>query len=666
MACLPDLHEWAHRVGRAIDAEGQLLDTASAEIRRIRSAIARSRQHLKERLQTFLSQPDVVQDTYVTERNGRFVIPVRSEKKGSIDGVLHGASSSGATVFLEPLAVVGLNNDLSLLLEQEAIETRRVLADLTRQLRLHRPEFLQIVDTIGKLDFAAARARLSLRQQGVEPELQPAAGRPGLALNQARHPMLIHFLGREHVVPFDLELESQIEILIISGPNTGGKTAALKAIGLLVAMAQAGFHIPAAAGRIPVFARLRADIGDRQSLQENLSTFSSHILRLRTVLEEADRETLVLLDELGTGTDPAQGAAMAVAVLETLRRDGACVIATTHLDRLKAFAAQHDFAENAAVEFDEVSLRPTFRLLLGSSGHSNALDIAGRLGLDPEVVRLARLKMDPRDSAMEDYLRRLRVREEELKLARQRLDAELAKTVEARTTLLREAKEADRKLQEATESRLRELEAEFEKTLRQELSIVKERLDRDRQLQFHFRRAQKLREQFRERSKGREGLQTKEIPGSPLPEPNEEVEILSLGLHGKFVAVERKQAVVEIGGKRVQVPLSDLRVGRTGRVGKPLLPTHVTFVPAGSAGVPRELNLVGRTVDEALPQIDKFLDQAFLENYDSVRLIHGRGSGRLAKAIREFLVGHPHVATAGQAPADAGGAAITLVQLRQE
>ncbi|MBI3939854.1 MAG: Smr/MutS family protein [Acidobacteria bacterium] len=666
LAALPDLSDWTGQVQRAIDAEGRILDSASGEIRRIRAAGARCRQQLKEKLQTYLSHPEVLQDTYITERNGRLVIPVRAEKKNAIEGVVHGASSSGATVFLEPLAAVGLNNDLALLLDQELIETRRILIELTRQLRDRRPDFLAIVETIGELDAAAARGRLSLLCRGAQPELEADPGRCGWKLRQARHPMLIHFMGWDKVVPIDLELDRQTEILIISGPNTGGKTAVLKALGLFAAMAQSGLHIPAEEAQLPLFARIRADIGDHQSLQENLSTFSSHVLRLQRVLDEADSGTLVLLDELGTGTDPAQGAALALAVLETLRERGARVVATTHLDRLKAFAAEHGFSRNAAVEFDEELLRPTFRLLLGLPGHSAALSIAERLGLDRSVVRLAHSNLDSRDAAIEGYLRRLRAQEEELERAKRNLEAEARRGAEERARLLSEVRENARLQQKGFEARLQGLEAEFGKALQNELRSVSDRIERDRQRDQRSRKAQQLRQLYRERSREFASPQPAQTAESELPALHQGVRVISLGVWGTFLGMEGKEARVDVGGKRLQVPLSDLKTGKAGAETERRLPANVTFVPAALGGAPSELNLIGQTVDEALSRVDKFLDQAFLENHGSVRLIHGRGSGRLGNAVREFLKNHPHVATAAPAAPNQGGAAVTVVKLREE
>ncbi|MBI2821561.1 MAG: Smr/MutS family protein [Acidobacteria bacterium] len=660
---VPDLSGWTAQVRKAVDAEGRVLDSASPELRRIRALMAQARAQLNEKLQAYCTRLEILQDSYITERSGRYVLPVRAEKKYAIEGVLHGASSSGATVFLEPLAVVALNNELSFLLERESIEVRRVLAEITRQLRLRRGDFSRLVETLGALDAAAARGRLSQRHRGVEPDVSGDAAGCGIALRQARHPMLIEFLGWDTVVPIDVQLEAQTEVLIISGPNTGGKTAALKSIGLVAAMAQTGFHLPAAEARLPLFRKIRADIGDHQSLQENLSTFSSHVLRLKALLAEAESGTLVLLDELGTGTDPSQGAALALAVLETLRARGARVVVTTHLERLKAFAEEHDFAESAAVEFDTRSLRPTFRLLMGLSGQSNALTVAERLGLQPEVIDLARRSMEAVDLEIERYLQRLREQSEELAEMKRKLRAESERGEADLGRRLQQAEEEVKLRRQELDQRLGHLEREFEQALQQQLRLVGDRMERERRRASQLRKMRELRELFRQRVRT-ESLGPQESGEKIPPARNQEVLVVSLGQSGRFVGMEGKQAVVEIAGKRLEVSLRDLERVEKPAECAPQLPAHVTFTPSGESPVRPELNLVGQTVDDALPRLDKFLDQAFLKNYTSVRIIHGRGTGRLGKALREFLKDHPLVASAAPAAPDRGGEAVTVVELR--
>ena len=665
LGSLPDLTTWATEVERTLGPDGVLLDSASPEIRRIRAAVTATRHRLNRSLERYFSQPDVLQDSYVTERGGRYVIPVRAERKDAIKGVLHGGSSSGATLFLEPLDVVDLNNDLAVLLEQESAETHRVLADITGKIRSRRGDFRRIVDTLEALDAAAARGRLSALHRAVEPVMEEGAGAQGPRLIQVRHPMLIQFLGWSGVVPIDLEFGPGTDVLVVSGPNAGGKTATLKTLGLAAAMAQCGFHVPAAEARLPVLQKIRADVGDHQSLQNSLSTFSSHILRMREILKEAEPGMLVLLDELGTATDPAQGAALGVAMLEVLRQRGARTVATTHLERLKAFAAEHEFAANVALEFDEKLLRPTYRLLRGSAGSSNALNIAERLGLESGVVKTARERMQSHDLAMDNYVRALRRQAEQMEATRRGLEAQSAALAVERIRSEREQQEASETEQRVLQARLAELEREFAGALDRELQSVTERVRRDQWRDAQLQRTRKLRELYSR--KAREGHS-----GNPASRParkpmlNDYVLITSLEREGIFRGSEGRQAVVEVDGKRILVPLEELQPTESPVApARRSLPANICFVPAGGGRVvPKELNLIGQTVDEALPRVDKFLDEAFLDAHGSVRLIHGRGTGRLARALREFLRTHPHVESARPAGANDGGDAVTIVQLR--
>ncbi|MBI4456326.1 MAG: endonuclease MutS2 [Acidobacteria bacterium] len=659
----PDLSGWASQVHKAMDREGRVLDAASVELRKIRTGIARLRYQLNEKLEEYFSRSEILQDNYITERNGRYVIPVRAEKKNVIEGVLHGTSSSGATVFLEPLSVVSLNNDLAYLLDQELIEVQRILADLTRGLRSRQHDFRKVVENLADLDGTAAQARLSLQQQAVQPTLGCGANQ-SIELKQARHPMLIQFLGWENVVPIDLRLEAGTDIVIISGPNAGGKTAVLKTVGLLAVMAQCGFHVPVAEARLPIFKEILADIGDHQSLQESMSTFSSHVLRIQKLLQEAKPETLVLLDELGTATDPTQGGALALATLETLRERGGRVLVTTHLDRLKVFAEEQKFAENVAVEFDEKSMRPTFRLLPGLSGQSNTFSIAARLGMSRAVIDLARSKMGTQEAEAENYLLRLRRQWDELQEERARMQRENEKTAEDHQRFLLEQEQNARRQRQELEVKLLDLELEFQKALQRLLESTRDKMERDRWKNLQMRKARVLRDLFREEAKKAAPGRADDAKPEAAPDPGAYVVVISLGQSGIFLGMEGKQAVVEVAGKRVQVPLSDLKKAReSGESARPL-PVNVFFTPATKEHPPQELNLIGQTVDEALSRVDKFLDQALLEGYDSVRLIHGRGTGRLAKALRDFLKAHQYVAAVRPADDQEGGAAITIVELR--
>ncbi len=662
----PQLEE---RIAAVVDDAGEVRDEASPRLRRIRAEQRTLERRLREQLEGILRDPAyarMVQEPLVTIRSDRFVIPIRQEARGQFPGIVHDHSTSGATLFMEPLAIVPLGNRRRELLAEARDEVRRLLAELSQLVAAQAESIAATLEALGAVDLALAKAALSERFACVEPRLEEA---PLVDLRQARHPLLLRHLGSERVVPIDVELGRRFQTLVITGPNTGGKTVTLKTIGLLVLMAQAGLHIPAAETSVlGVFPQVFADIGDEQSIEQSLSTFSSHLLAIVDILAALRAPALVLLDEVAAGTDPTEGAALARAIIETLLERGAATAVTTHNNDLKALAYRLNGVENASVEFDPETLRPTFRLLIGQPGRSNALIIAQRLGLAQQVVDRARsflsadrLRADDllrqaasdRQSAAQDRMEAQRLRQEARNLAA-RYEAELARLQAERRRLAAEAR--------------REAEEWLRRT-RQELEAVLREVRAARTLeaaQAAQRRLASLAAEWAERAAA-------EAPPEAAGAPPKQVAagqcvfIPALARTGRVLARPdaRGEVEVEVGSVRARLPLGALRLMEAGSGGS-AQSAGVAQAP-GLAGVPRavplELSLRGQTVDEALPRVDRYLDDAVLAGLPQVTLIHGRGTGALRRAVQSFLRGHPHVRAFRPGNPGEGGEGVTVVEL---
>jgi DNA mismatch repair protein MutS2 len=662
-------------IGAAIAEDGSITDQASPELARIRrdrrTADARLREHLDRVLRTPALQR-MLRDPLVTIRGDRYVVPVRSEFRDQFPGVLHDQSASGVTVFMEPLAVVPFGNRVRELAAAEEIEVARVLAALSAEVGASAGPIGDTLDALGLFDLFAAQAALSRRMDASPPRLN---GDGRLDLRAARHPLLTG-----SVVPIDVRLGGDFRTLVITGPNTGGKTVTLRTLGLLTLMAQAGLHVPAAPeSEVAVFAGVFADIGDEQSIEQNLSTFSSHltaiveILRSLETLPADPAAALVLLDEVGAGTDPVEGTALARALIETLHARGVRTAVTTHYGELKALAFTHTGIENASVEFDEATLRPTYRLAIGTPGRSNALAIASRLGLDRAIVDRAR-----------GYLS-----EEQQDLGRviQRVEEERAALAAAREAAARERLEAAR-LRAATEEERRRAADERRRTLartREELDALVRAGRRDLEaLAGALRKepspeaAARLRAHLRALGRAAEAYATAAAavpPGAPVEavQPGDHVLVVSLGRTGivQGEADARGEVDVQVGAMKVHVPLGDLRRGAEAppAVGAEALSPSRT--PAGTlardgvgeAAVPASIHLRGMTVDEAILALDKYLDDAALAGLPFVTVIHGKGTGALRRALHEFLSHHPHAASFRLGGEGEGGSGATIVRL---
>lgn len=679
IARIPELPQLAASLERSIGPRGEILDTASAKLAEIRREASAAHERLLERLRRLLNDPHVqpaLQEPIITQRDGRYVIPVRADRRQAVPGITHDVSASGQTLFVEPFSVIDLTNRWRELLAAEEHEIQRILRQLTEAVLAAEPALQTLIEVAAQCDLTFAKARLAAHWRATEPEIVEAAastspaGHPTHRLNlkQARHPLL----PPETVVPIDLALGEQYRILVITGPNTGGKTVALKTAGLLALMAQSGLFIPAAPGsQLSVFTKMFADIGDEQSIEQNLSTFSAHMRRMRDVLAQADQSSLVLIDELAAGTDPQEGAALARALLRALLDRWVLGIVTTHYPEVKAFAAVTPGLENASVEFDLQTLSPTYRLILGIPGQSNALVIAERLGLPRDVLEEARRYVAPDAAQLEALLaemrRRLAAAEKTLQEAQRiRDDAErMQRQAEERLH------EAEQRYAEAWNAAYADLEAELTqarelvKTLRRQLSQA-DRFAATMPTSALSDEATKVEQQLRQiqrrvRTRPRSHPQVMTSPGLRV---GDVVDIPSLGLRGEVVALlEEDQVEVQVGSFRVRQPRSAVRPAADGTPARqPSSSTRVKVPPPPS--VPLELHLRGMRVAEALPALERYLDDAIRAGLPWVRIVHGKGTGTIREVVHQVLREHPAVDHFELAQPHEGGAGVTIVYLK--
>jgi len=668
-------------IRRAILPTGEISDDASPELRKIRANILQTRDSIQKSLKQILRARNAeAGEDYVTLRNDRFVIPVRSEHRRGVQGIIHGASGTGQTVFVEPFETVEANNQLVQFAEEEAAEIFRILRGLTERLRLVRGPLVSTVETIAELDSTFARARFARDFDATIPEFAHEAELNFVAL---RHPALEDKLQKEKrpIVPMTLALGGDQKLLVISGPNTGGKTVALKSAGIAALSAQSGIPVAAQRAVLPLFDRVLVDIGDEQSIAADLSTFSSHMLNLKSILASATQNSLVLVDEMGTGTAPEEGAALAVALLDEFRTKNCFVLATTHHDRLKTYAASSPGVVNAAVEFDEVNLRPTYRLTVGVPGGSSGIAIAQRLGLTPRIIERARELMAPESLEAADLIAYLhRTRDE--------LDRMQAQMTQERHALEEERKRLRTEWIERQQKRIKELETQFvemQKRFEQNVASVVEAVkDRELRAQLEKTSRRKLQDV---RSGAKEELnaavvQTISESQADLGVTNSEfqpvaTERLQAGAKIRvrgfakpliFRRLDGNSAEVEAGPLRMKVALDEITGIETPSGAKAPAPvrqsrvTVTTAIPEASAA--SEINVIGMTVEQATELVDKFLDDAALAHLPQVRIIHGHGTGALRKGLAEYLKTQPLVARASFEAEEHGGKAVTVVELR--
>ena len=664
-------------VRKKIDPSGDVADNASPALASIRERLRRQRAKLRTTLESFLRGRDTskyLQEQVVTDRNGRYVLVVRSEHRSAIPGIVHGTSASGASLFLEPLTTVDVNNDIVALEEQETEEVRRILLALTDHFRGRPDDLRRTIDVATELDVIQARARFSERVGGVEPALSTDGT---FELRGARHPLLVlsskNDLRPHFVVPVDILLIPPTRVMVITGPNTGGKTVALKTAGLLALMAQAGLHVPAEHGsRLPVFRSVFADIGDEQSIAASLSTFSAHITNVVSMDQHLDLPALVLLDEVGAGTDPVEGGALGIAVIDRFRTRGAHLIATTHYDALKSYASTTEDVTSAAFGFDPDSFAPTYRLIYGSPGRSLAIEIAARLGMPPSVVAAARENLTEEQKQLADHLARvdkdLRTLEQERRqLSQQRAAvAESEKKLRGREESIREREDTfRRRLDTKIDDQLRDARRRIDEVI-DELKNRSPRLVNTGETGAARSEARAAVDQIVGRVGGAPEGPAKAAPyaanepAGPI-EPGSRVIVGGLGLEGTVVDVRGNQADVDVRGKRMRTKVKDLRaIG-----GTPAPATvKVTVDLQPREGSLSELNVIGQTVDEAITRLEKFLDETTVTDQHTIRIVHGHGTGQLRRAIAAYLKDHPLVASFKLAPQNEGGGGATIVELK--
>jgi DNA mismatch repair protein MutS2 len=667
-AGFPDLRDLSKQLGRAIQ-NGEVDERYSPELGRVRRALESARRTVTSKLESMLRNPDYsaqLQDQLVTIRNGRFVLPVRSEQKRGIEGIVHGTSSSGATVFMEPLAVLELNNDLVRLQEQETREIARILAELSALIQDSAPRLFAARSLSCELEVTFGKARFG-REFDCS---RPAFSNGGLlSLVKARHPLLednLRSMNRK-VSPVSLDLDRTRRILVISGPNAGGKTVVLKTVGLLAMMAQSGIPVPAEEATVPVFDQILADIGDQQSITNQLSTFSAHVLSVRSMMESATTSSLILLDEIGSSTEPGEGAALARAVLERFRAMGVLAIATTHYNRLKMYAESTPDVANAAMEFNEATLEPTYRLLHGLAGASSGLKIAERLGMPESVLRDATGFLETGENEAALYADELRRRMTDLEADKAGLEAERREFDIMRQKELNHLKDQQKVEIARMERRLEEIAKEMSERAARELQSVQDEAVRKKfQRKLDALKSHASAEIREEKAKAytvpNMPVVAKTVPALNLPvQIGTTVRIRSLGVTGSVVTLGSSDAEVMVGNIRMRRPMDDLEAIETPGI---RLPQGVHLSVSSREIQSNEINLLGCRVDEAVERVDKFLDDASLAQLAQVRIVHGTGSGALRNAIIAMLRDHPQVERFESPQQSEGGRGVTIAVLR--
>lgn len=658
-------------IRRCIESENEISDSASPALAKIRKSIRNLEDRIHSQLTGMLSgsAKSYLQDSVITMRNGRYCIPVKSEYRSAVPGMIHDQSSSGSTVFIEPMAVLKLNNDIRQLEAEEAKEIEAVLASLSKDVFEHSGTIKTNTEILVRLDFIFARAALALEMNAVEPVFNSDGY---INLKKARHPLI----DKKSIVPTDIYIGKDFDLLIITGPNTGGKTVALKTIGLLTLMGQAGLHIPALSqSQLSVFNEIYADIGDEQSIEQSLSTFSSHMKNVISIVKEADEKSFVLFDELGAGTDPVEGAALAQSVLEFLHGKGIRTIATTHYSELKLFALSADGVENASCEFDVATLRPTYRLLIGIPGKSNAFAISEKLGLPSHIIENAKTLIKEQDESFEDVISRL----EKSRLELEREQEEISR--------LKAEAESIRKNLEAREKDFADKRSgKIQKANEEAYAVLKEAKDYADSIMRLFQKSASSDPKVRELEKARTALRDKMNnaagkmsmqPEKPQPHKavkpselqiGENVRVLSMNLKGTVSTRpdSKGYVLVQMGIMSSKVHISDLEI-----IDEPSQKTSGFSKSGGgklkfskSLMVSPEINLIGKTVDEAVAQLDKYLDDAYMAHLNEVRVVHGKGTGALRNGIHAYLKSVPTVKEFHLAAYGEGDAGVTIVKFK--
>lgn len=684
---IPNLRALYQRLRGRISPTGDVEDFASPELREVRFQMSKLRSQIQRSLETILKRAEedhALRDDYVTIRNDRYVIPIRNDNRGAVQGVVHGMSSSGQTAFIEPLETINLNNDLVRLRELEQTEIIKVLFAITEELRDEREALWRMADAVAAIDFIAAKARLAIAHDAIEPTINQSGK---LHLKNARHPLLEAHLKSQRlpIVPLSLDLDAEHRVMVISGPNAGGKTVVLKTVGLLSLMAQAGLHVPATDADLPIFNQALADIGDHQSIAANLSTFTAHIQNIRNISEELDPPALILLDEVGTGTDPEEGSALGVAMVDYFRERGAHIIVTTHYSGLKIYATNTPGVLNASVEFDERTLKPTYHLLVGLAGSSSGIEIARRFGLPKGITERAAERVKTASADATEYLRRLKDQFDHQQQTVTALEEERAIVADKYAKLEIEFIKREKEREKEFRDELQKIVAQFATKAEQFAATIEDAATARKVRKEIERRTIEMKTAASTASRElrqKHGITTQgeqapaEVVEEAAPEITDfqigdRVRVLSLGQEGVIEAIKDEEIVVQIGALRFREQADNLRfVERKAANQKTSkaaagLPKGVSVSLKDQKSVGSELNVIGKTANEATYEADKFLDAAYLDNHDRVRIVHGVGMGALKRAIATLLSGHPHVAKFYPAEQSEGGNGATIVELKK-
>ena len=718
---IADFNEFLRGFRNKILPDGTLDDKASPALASIRREIEKQKRGIQESLRGHLrrlAEGGAVQDELITIRGERFVIPVKAEQKRRVQGVVHGASSSGQTVFVEPLETIEQNNELVRLLEDEQAEVRRILLEMTRRIGERAGEIAAALEILAEVELQFAKARFAEEYDCVAPEFSSGENSPRLILRDARHPLLERNLKSKskapllakdarngapssekssadgsgkaalsavegnvrptRVIPATIELEGERRELIITGPNTGGKTVGLKTSGLLALMAQAGIPAPAARMEAPVFDAVLADIGDYQSIEQNLSTFSAHVTNIDFISRTATARSLVLLDELGSATDPEEGAALAVAIADHFLRVGCITIISTHHTALKVFASNSAGVVNGAVGFDEATLQPTYELKIGVPGASAGINIAQRLGLNPEIVQSARSRLGTQARDVGQFLDRLHLEIREAESERARLRAREEELTRERARLATEGKREQQEKTREMEEKLETLLRDFEYHAREAVSAVQEKAAGQKVSKDAERRIAKLRRDFREQF---DSAVVAHVSGADRGDPNAQPQMVQHVSEGDFVklkSIGRNARVtrrlddshfeVEVGNMKMRVAREDIAAVVSRAADTPVQAARARGVSVmlenESENTASEINVIGQNVDDATREVEKFVDRAFMAGLPRVRIVHGSGMGILRKALRQFLQQHPHVESVAEPPQNEGGGGATVAELK--
>lgn len=681
---LPTFSTLVEAIAACISHEGEILERASPELRAIRRKLSRLRQNVHEKLEAMLRSPEhqkSIQEPVITSRNNRYVLPIKQEARTLFRGVVQGQSTSGATFFMEPLGIVEMNNALHEASEAELREIRRILLELTDEVRENLQELEFALELLAELDFLNAKARFSLALNAVEPELNTDGV---VKLIEARHPLLEFHLKKASpnvgnvgnsvpacVVPTNLHLGKSFKTLVITGPNTGGKTVVLKTVGLLALMAQSGLHIPAARGsQTAIFHQIFADIGDEQGIEQNLSTFSSHITRIGEMLahitDAGDTNALVLLDEIGAGTDPGEGTALSMALLNWLSERRVNTIVTTHYGALKAYAHTQAEMENASMEFDWTTLRPTYRVQVGVPGSSNAIKIAAQLGIPDEVLTEAQTHLGNNNVAVEELLVELQHTKEVLETERLHLEKRLRvaeKTTEKYERLVQNLETERRVLKEKAENEALDIVANARRTVEKVIADIRRENAAKASIQAAFSKIETAKKQLQPKAP----VKTQATSLTPNVAVGDKVRVKKLNRFGEVTSIVRKSSnplKIAVGNMHMQVAYGDIDSIQPKREVENISTSVLDIQYSKVNTVQSELNIRGMLVHEAVDMTDKYLDDAYLAGVPTVRILHGKGTGALRKAVHAELRDNPHVTTYQYAPQSQGGEGVTVVTFK--